>query len=150
MADELRSGSPTKENGPPAAESKPAVSAVADKAPAKGGQSTTEQTSTVQENVATEKPTPVGLVKKHSLYVLRVDDETGSLVKIEKLDETTQERKELTPQEYALAWAYAGASLQLAGTITGYASAAAVESQSIVQAYYQGMIDYLNACSPPR
>jgi hypothetical protein len=39
-------------------------------------------------------------------YVVSVDATTGSIVKIEKLDEKTQERKEFTENEYAAAYAF--------------------------------------------
>jgi hypothetical protein len=153
MADEPQTGSAPKGADHPVAESQPTPPVADNKAAANtAGKSTPEQTSTVREDMAlaTEKPVLVGPVKKHSLYVLTVDNDTGLPVKIEKLDEATNERTELSPKEYTQVLAYAGMSVSLAAGTSGYASAHVAESQSVAQAYYRGMIDYLNAYIPAR
>jgi hypothetical protein len=54
---------------------------------------------------ATERPVP--LKRKIAEYVLSVDEETGVIVTIEKLDPGTGTRTELTQEEYAAAYSYA-------------------------------------------
>lgn len=50
---------------------------------------------------------PVASRRKISEYVVSVDDETGAIVKIERVDEDTNARTELTQDEYAAAYAFA-------------------------------------------
>ena len=99
------------------------------------------------EPLATEKPVPSVPVKKTSQYVITVDNTTGLAVKIEKLDEDTGERTELTKSEYAQA--QSGASLAAAPFYAGYGGSAPavspMESSALIQAYYRGIADYLNA-----
>lgn len=67
----------------------------------------------------------------------------GVVTKIERLDQTTQTRRELSPEEYsALAASYYAA--YFAG-IRDYAQAVASGDTATVQAYYQGMTLYLSA-----
>jgi hypothetical protein len=54
---------------------------------------------------ATERPVP--LKRKIAEYVVSVDEETGVIVTIEKLDPGTNTRTELTQEEYAAAYSYA-------------------------------------------
>ena len=118
------------------------------------GQSMAEETQTSSvssrkktENLATEKPVPSVPAKKTSQYVVTVDNTTGVAVKVEKLDEDTGERKELTKSEYAQL--QGGVSLAASPFNTGFSGSAAavspVESSAVIQAYYRGIADYLNA-----
>jgi hypothetical protein len=94
-----------------------------------------------QEPPVTEKP--IATRRKISQYVVSVDDVTGSIVKIEKLDEQTGERKELTQEEAAAACCFAsyGAPYYGAYTTSLYESL----SSPSVQAYLKGISDYVKA-----
>jgi hypothetical protein len=98
------------------------------------------------EALATEAPVPSAPRKKTSQYVVTVDNQTGLPVKIEKLDEATGKRKELTKQEYEQSLAYAGLSTaSVFGGLEGSAQASSASTDDMVQAYYQGVADYINA-----
>jgi hypothetical protein len=58
------------------------------------------------EDLVTEKPVPTE--RTVAQFVVSVDATTGAIVKIEDLDETTGQRREFTPEEYAAAYAFAG------------------------------------------
>lgn len=94
--------------------------------------------------LATEQPVPSAPQKKTSQYVVTVDNQTGLPVKIEKLEHTGK-RKELTKEEYGQALAYSGLSSPFSAGSEDYASASPEELDSLTQAYYQGVTDYINA-----
>lgn len=117
-----------------------------------------------QKPLATEIPVLLGPVKKHTVYVVTIDNTTGAPVKIESLDEATGKRKELSLQQYAQALISSGMvslpgsafslsagmssyafALPFSAGLSGYASPYAAEGDPTLQAYYQGMIDYLTA-----
>jgi hypothetical protein len=90
---------------------------------------------------ATEKPVPSEPVQATSEYVVTVNNTTAMIVKIEKVS-SNGERKELTADEYSAAAAYA------TNVVGQYYMAAAASPQvdvSALQAYYQGIADYLKA-----
>lgn len=87
--------------------------------------------------MATEQPAPVTPQKKTSQYVVTIDNQTGIAVKIERLDEATGGRKELSKEEYGQAMAHAGAGQNM--------SASEGDAEALVQAYYRGIADYFNA-----
>ena len=96
------------------------------------------------EPPVTEKPVPTQM--KISQFVVSVDDSTGAIVKIERLDEQTGLRTELTQQEYAAGYALAS----YAGYLTPYlASHAANLYPSLrdpaAEAYLKGVTDYIKA-----
>lgn len=103
--------------------------------------------------LATEKPVPSASVKTTSQYVVTVDNTTGWPTKIEKLDEETNARTELSQAEYAAAVSYWGVPIPAApvsGTGTNAMDVPSPEAQaSWLQAYYQGMADYWKTISPP-
>ena len=115
------------------------------KAAAKGAAKATSAKRAESRAMATERPAPVTPQKKTSQYVLTVDNQTGMTLKIERIDEDTGKRKELSKEEYGQAMAYAGlsSSPQLAGRQD--VSASGGDAEALVQAYYRGMADYLNA-----
>jgi hypothetical protein len=89
----------------------------------------------------TEKPVPA----KRSItrYTVSVDDATGHIVKIEKLDEKTNQSRELTQSEYAAAYSFASSAAPYYA-----ASTAALHdplNSPAMQAYFRGIADYIRA-----
>lgn len=75
-----------------------------------------------------------------SQYVVTIDNATGIPMKIEMLDTLTSKRKELTAAEYALA----------AGFSSGTEASPPLsvsDANAVVEAYYRGVTDYLEAIS---
>jgi hypothetical protein len=99
-----------------------------------------------KEAPVTEKP--VATRRKILQYVVSVDDATGCIVKMEKQDEKTGERKEFTQQEYAAAYAFGSYAAPY------YAAYAASlydpVSSPAVQAYLKSISDYIKACTVKR
>jgi hypothetical protein len=92
---------------------------------------------------ATEKPVFNAPVKETSIYVVTVDNRTGLATKIERLNDETGERKELSVSEYAQATAHSSLSTPPAIPPTSPgATPYSSEANALVQAYLQGMIDY--------
>jgi hypothetical protein len=91
---------------------------------------------------STEKAVPTQAAKATSQYVVTVDNNTCLVVKIEKLDEGTGDRKELSASEYLACMAYAG-QVNPASALTGAAYSAS--AAPLVQGYWQGYVDYLKA-----
>jgi hypothetical protein len=112
-------------------------------------------------------PVLVGPPKKNSVYVVTIDNTTGALVKIETLDEDSSKRKELSAAQYAQVIVRSGAMGSLLATgMSRYASsplgamssspytyamggspyAYAANGNPAVQAYFRGMMDYLQHC----
>jgi len=94
----------------------------------------------------TEKP--VATRRKISQYVVSVDDATGSIIKIEKIDEQTGKPREFTQEEYAVAYGFAS-------YVAPYYAACAASlydplSSPAVQAYVKGISDYLKAFTSER
>lgn len=83
----------------------------------------------------TEKPAEVPALEMTSEYVVTVNNLTGLLAKIEKVDGATGSRAELSADEYT--------------QTLGYPSPSAYADQMFaqVQLYYQGLSDYVNAMS---
>ena len=131
----------TKEtnSAPAAKKSSKAKRPAKKKAAAKGAAKATSAKRAESQAMATERPAPVTPQKKTTQYVVTVDNQTGMTLKIERLDEDSGKRKELSKEEYGQATAYAGL---LAGQDV---SASAGDAEALVQAYYRGMADYLNA-----
>jgi len=94
----------------------------------------------------TEKP--VATRRPISHYVVSVDDTTGSIVKIEKLDEQTGERKRLTQADYVAAYGRA------ASAAPPYAANAASLYRSlsspVMEAYVKVIADYIKAFTGQR
>jgi hypothetical protein len=92
----------------------------------------------------TERPVPSE--RRLSQYVLSVDDSTGAIVKIEKLDPEAGARTELTREEYAAAYSYAFYAAPF------YASYAASLYDPLddpaAQAYLKGITDYAKSLTP--
>lgn len=87
-------------------------------------------------SLSTEKPMiPSGEGKQTAVYVVTVDNNTGIATRIERLDEQSGERTELSPKEYTqlMASHYAGAA------------GAMGQTNVLLQAYWQGMNDYFGA-----
>ena len=94
----------------------------------------------------TEKP--VATRRKISQYVVSVDEATGSIVKIEKMNEQTGKPRELTQEEYAAAYGFASYA---APYYAAYAASLYDPlSSPAVQAYVKGVSDYLKAFTPER
>jgi hypothetical protein len=91
---------------------------------------------------ATEKPSGPS-ARKVSRYTVLVEDDTGVIARIEKVDPKTQQSRELTAEEYGLAYAFASYSAPY------YASLAASMfdplNSAVVRAYYKGLSDYVKA-----
>jgi hypothetical protein len=96
-----------------------------------------------KETLVTEKPVASAPFKKTSQYVVTVDNSTGFIQKIERLDEETGSRKAFTKQELAATLAMS----PYTAAISAYASASPA-SAAAAQAYYQGVLDYLKALQP--
>jgi len=83
-----------------------------------------------------------------SKYVISVDDASGFAVKIEKLDEKTGNRSELSLEEYAAAYSFAAYSAPF------YAAYAASlydpYEDPAVKGYYQALADYVKAFTVKR
>ena len=135
MAEETQTDRPAKKSGKKAGSSKKksAKRAAAKKKPA----------SSAPEALASEQPVPSTPLKKTSQYVVTIDNQTGLPVKIEKMDGGTGKRKELTNEEYGLA--FGGLSPAPAGEMESLAQASSTETEALVNAYYQGIADYINA-----
>jgi hypothetical protein len=86
------------------------------------------------DTTATEKPAKAAPAARTSQYIVTIDNATGIPLKIEKLQKPG-ERRELGAAEFARVAATAGAA----------ASAPAEDPTAILQAYYKGIADYLNA-----
>jgi hypothetical protein len=94
----------------------------------------------------TEKP--VATRRKISQYIVSVNDATGSIVKIEKMDEQTGKPREFTQEEYAVAYGFASYA---APYYAAYAASLYNPlSSPAVQAYVKGIADYLKALAPER
>lgn len=94
---------------------------------------------------ATEKPVYNAPVKETSVYVVTVDNRTGFPTKIERLNEESGERKELSTSEYVQAQTYWGLPMPSTLAPAGLsASAYPAEVNPLLQAYVRGMIDYYN------
>jgi hypothetical protein len=113
-------------------------------------------------------PVLLGPPKKNSVYVITIDNTTGALVKIETLGEDSSKRKELSAAQYAQVIASCGAmglplatgigryassplygamsSSPYAYAMAGYPYAYAANGNPAVQAYFRGMMDYLQQC----
>lgn len=80
-------------------------------------------------------------------YVVTVNNQTGLATKIEKLSGETGERKELSSNEYAAAFAYATGTAFSTPLSAYNAMASAPNAEELVRAYYQGVSDYLKNLS---
>lgn len=142
MAEEKQSERPTEGSARKrrrATKKKAASSAPTNPAPAK------------LEALPTEQAVPSPPPKKTSQYVVTIDNQTGVPVKIEKLDDATGKRKELTTEEYGQAMLYAGLSqTPYYGSAGALAAAPAAGVDALAQAYYQGIADYINALTSNR
>jgi hypothetical protein len=100
---------------------------------------TTESSEQPEVALASEQPVPSVPEEKISQYVVTVDNESGLLVKVEKLT-AAGERKELSQEEYEQA--------ELSSVAGGEGSsefASSANDSSVLTAYYQGVNDYLNS-----
>jgi len=98
-----------------------------------------------QEPRVTERP--VATQRRISQYVLSVEDATGAIAKIEKLDERGQ-RNELTQEEYAAAYSFAG---YIAPYYTMYAASLYDPlSNPVLQAYLKAIADYMRTLTQRR
>jgi hypothetical protein len=94
----------------------------------------------------TEKPVPSQ--RKISKYVASVDDATGYLIKIEKLDEKTGEPRALSTEECAAASAYAAPYYaDYAASLYGAMSSPATH---LHHAYLKAISDYVKMFSQKR
>jgi hypothetical protein len=121
--------------------------------------SSEETTSPGPKVPVTEKPVPTrrpaasrsatprsATSRKISQYVVSVDDATGGIVKIEKLDEQTGESREFTAEEYTAAYSFASCA---APYYAAYAASLYDPLSSVaVQEYMKAMADYLRAFAP--
>ena len=137
MAEETQTDRPAKKSSKKASSSKKksAKRAAAKKKPA----------SSAPEALASEQPVPSTPLKKTSQYVVTIDNQTGLPVKIEKIDGDTGKRKELTNEEYGQAFAFGGLPPAPAGEMESLAQESSTETEALVNAYYQGIADYINA-----
>jgi hypothetical protein len=102
----------------------------------------------VTEKPATDRPTekPVPTKKKVSRYTVYVDDATGLVEKIEKMDEKTGQGKELSQQEYASVYAFSSTGSPLYGAYGAYGAPHQDPlSSPAIQAYFKGISDYVKA-----
>ncbi len=106
-----------------------------------------------QEVLPSEQPVPSApqqQKKKTTQYVVTVDNQTGATIKIEKVDDATGKKKELTAAELGQVMLYANLSQTPYGSMAGAAAPSATETDALVQAYYQGVADYINALTSNR
>jgi hypothetical protein len=102
---------------------------------------------------ATERPAKMSEKKKTTQYVVTVDNATGFASKIEKLDEATGDRTELTRQQYADAAYYAAvapyvsAALPSSGAFALSSTPTVDPRSTVIDAYYRGVSEYLRALS---
>lgn len=95
------------------------------------------------KTLATEKPVKLPSPQRTSQYVVTLDNTTGIPTKIEKLDSSTGERKELSQAEYLqLGSLYTNPPLAAMSGVTGGTPST---SEALNSAYYKGVLDYLNA-----
>ena len=110
---------------------------------ARAGTAEAIKTSEAEVVPATEKPIYNAPVKETSVYVVTFDNRTGLPTKIERLNEKTGERKELSVAEYAQVAAYWGLSPPPIVAPTSLSATAYPSGVNpLTQAYVQGMIDY--------
>jgi hypothetical protein len=94
----------------------------------------------------TEKPVPTQ--RKISRYVASVDEATGCVVKIEKLDEKTGEPKALSQEECAAAYAYANyAAPYYAGYAASMYDPMSSPAMQVYLAYLKAISDYSKTLS---
>jgi hypothetical protein len=82
--------------------------------------------------LATEKPVISADEAGTSVYVVTVDNRSGIATRIERLDEQSGGRNEISPMEYVQ-------------VLAGYYAPAMGDSNVVMQAYLQGMNDYFSA-----
>lgn len=108
------------------------------------------------EAVATEKPVFSAAPPITTEYVVTVDNRTGTATKIEKLSAGSDERKELSEEEYARLFPYVRRpaktkapglmkSTSGSGIATVTQAAPASQSNALADAYYRGVNDYIQA-----
>lgn len=130
-----------KREAPPPKEARPNVGTEAPPEPPVNG--------TGGKGPATEDPIIVGAGLTTSQYVVTVDNRTGLSVKIERLDEKTSQRRELTEEEYAYIYPSGrpGKKRGQKKSATPLFSGATLtpEQTALMEAYYRGVADYIRA-----
>ena len=96
----------------------------------------------VTEQPVGSKPVPVT-----TQYVITVDNETGIATKVERIDEETADRREISADEYAAMYSYSAgmSSPELASFMSFSAPGASFGYDPLREAYYRGVADYLQA-----
>src|SRR6516162_9455991 len=94
----------------------------------------------VTEQPVGSKPVPVT-----TQYVITVDNETGIATKVERIDEETADRREISADEYAAMYSYSAgmSSPELASFMSFSAPGASFGYDPLREAYYRGVADYL-------
>jgi hypothetical protein len=98
-------------------------------------------TSAPAEVPVTEQPVPSKPMPATTQYVVTVDNETGIATKVERIDEETGNRTEVSADEYAAMYSTVMSSPESSFS----APEAAYASDPLLEAYYQGVADYLQA-----
>lgn len=106
---------------------------------------------------ATDKPVLSKAQPRTSQYLVTVDNRTGIALKIEKFNEQTSEKTELTTAEYALIYPYGGPRPGTTSTAPGTMSSPShatsgtttnpSDTTALSDAYYRGVADYFKALS---
>jgi hypothetical protein len=100
-----------------------------------------KEAAAAAEVPVTEQPVPSAPVSLVTQYVVTVDNETGIATQVQRLDEKTGERKELSADEYAAMYSLGTGMSSLSFSAPGETFA----SDELLKAYYQGVSDYLQA-----
>lgn len=113
----------------------------------RGAGSKKAATIAVSKTPVTEKPVLLAAPKKTSQYLVTIDNSTGVAVSIEKIDPGTGKKKELSQAEYLQLVSSNVNPLPVANfqSLGGYSGAPATDNAALTEAYYRGVVDYLNA-----
>jgi hypothetical protein len=105
----------------------------------------------------TEKPVPLTPPPKTSQYLVTVDNFTGAPTKIERVNDQTGDKQELSRGEYASLAATVGHPLttpvsprafavtNVSGAPEDFFQGSPSDDPALTEAYYRGVVDYLHA-----
>ena len=153
MAEDTRDSGPTTPGAEPPAPEKPEEPRAAEKPeepPAVEKPEEPPAAEKPEEPPVTEKPVPTetALVQ----YLVSVDSAKGIVVKIERVDEKTGERRELTQEEYVAAYAATSypASYYAGYTAYPYAPVTSTPAMEAYWAYLKAISDYVKTLTEKR
>ena len=100
------------------------------------------------QGMATETPVPTR--RKVSRYIISVEDATGTIIKMERIDEKSGKAQELTKEEYAAAYSAASySSPYYAASAAMFYDPTTSPAMQAYTAYIKTISDYLKTLSQP-